>query len=208
MSGAHIGGRDVVLFLHIGVAVAAFACAAVLLTSMFQMASATDVAVLRSWQRVAHRVEPLFPILVLILLLLGGALIQLSKTSDEKFSFGDGWVIVAISGLIAMEAYGAVILAPAGKRLHELVETAIDGPVPSGVRAAVLDRKVWAGAFGNTGTALGIMFLMPTKPAAPYAVAIVVLAAAVSAAVGVMVATRIATAAPDVAPAAAPDAFA
>lgn len=205
MSGAHIDGRDVVLFLHIGVAVGAFACAAVLLTAMFQMVSANDVAVLRSWQRVAHRVEPIFPILVVVLMLLGGALIQLSKSSDEKFSFGDGWVIVAIVGLVAMEAYGGVILAPAGKKLTELVEAASDGPVPLAVRVAVLDRKVWAGAFGNTGTALGIMFLMPTKPSAPYAVAIVVLAAAVSAAAGVMVAMK---AAPAAAPATAPDAIA
>lgn len=207
MSGAHIAGRDVVLFLHIGVAVATFACAAVMLVAMFQMAAAADVAVLRSWQRVAHRVEPLFPILVLILMLLGGALIQLSKHSGDQFSFGDGWVVVAIAGLIVMEAYGGAVLAPAGKKLHELVESAPDGPVPLGVRMAVLDRKVWAGAFGNTGTALAIMFLMPTKPSAAYSVAIVVLAGAISVAVGVLVASRAATGAAPAAPV-TPDAIA
>lgn len=69
---------DVVLFLHIAVAVLAFGVAGLLLTALSQMRSAQSVAVLRTWQRMSHRVEPWFPILVVVLIGLGAWLIALS----------------------------------------------------------------------------------------------------------------------------------
>lgn len=161
---------DVVLFLHIGVAIAAFSVAAVLLVSMSQMRKAENVSVLRSWARVAHRAEPMFPILVLVLIVLGAWLIHLS---GSEFSWSDGWVITAVVALVLMEAFGGIVLAPAGKKLHETVEATPDGVVPSDIRAMVLNRAVWAGSYGNTGAALGILFTMPTKPSGVWSVVIV-----------------------------------
>ena len=82
----HVKLADVVLFLHIVVALSAFAVAAVLLVSLAQSRKAETIAVLRPWARVAHRAEPMFPILVLFLILLGAWLIHLS---DGEFSWSD-----------------------------------------------------------------------------------------------------------------------
>lgn len=177
----HIHGTDVVLFLHIAVAVFTFGIAGLLLTGLTQMRRAESVAVLRSWERLTHRIEPWFPILVLVLIALGGWLIALS---DDEFGWGDGWVLTSVITLVIMEAYGGIVLAPNGKRLHAMLETAPDGPVPADVAVALRNPLVWAGAWGETGLATGILFLMPTKPAGAWSVLIVLVLGLVSVAVG------------------------
>ncbi len=136
----HIHFIDVVLFLHIAIAVLAFGVAGIMLTALAQMRSADSIAVLRTWQRVTHRVEPWFPILVLFLIGLGAWLIALSH---GEFSWRDGWVITAVVTLVIMEGYGGAVLAPNAKRLHTRIEATPDGPVPDDLRAAVLNR--WSG---------------------------------------------------------------
>ena len=166
----HIHGVDVVLFLHIAVAVFAFAVAGLLLTSLSQMRAAESIAVLRSWHRLAHRVEPWFPVLVLVLIALGGWLIALSH---REFSWSDGWVLTAVVTLVIMEGYGGAVLAPRSKRLHAIIEGSAAGPVPDDVHAMVMDPLVWVGAWGEMGLATGILFLMPTKPSGAWSVVIV-----------------------------------
>lgn len=177
----NIHGTDVVLFLHIAVAVFTFGIAGLLLTGLTQMRRAESVAVLRSWEGLTHRIEPWFPILVLVLIALGGWLIALS---DDEFGWGDGWVLTSVITLVIMEAYGGIVLAPNGKRLHAMLETVPDGPVPAEVAAALRNPLVWAGAWGETGLATAILFLMPTKPAGAWSVVIVLVLGLVSVAVG------------------------
>jgi hypothetical protein len=184
----HATLADVVLFLHIGVAIATFAVAAVLLVSMSQMRKAENVAVLRSWARIAHRADPMFPILVLLLIVLGAWLIHLS---GGDFAWSDGWVITAVVALVLMEAYGGIVLAPAGKKLHETVEAQPDGPVPASIARLVMSRAVWAGVYGNTGLAIGILFTMATKPSGPWAIAIVAAAGIVGTLTGLQLSSPV-----------------
>jgi hypothetical protein len=177
----HIHGVDVVLFLHIAVAVFTFGVAGLLLTSLTQMRRAESVAVLRSWERVSHRTEPLFPVLVLVLIVLGGWLIGLSH---KDFSWSDGWVMTSVITLVIMEGYGGAVLSRNGKKLHAMVEALPDGPVPHEVRTAVMNPLVWAGAWGETGLAIGILFLMPTKPSGAWSVVIVAVAGLIAVAIG------------------------
>jgi hypothetical protein len=194
----HIALADFVLFLHIIVAIAAFAVAVLLLMAMMRMRSATDAATLRTWAKVAAPLEPVFPVLVLLLIGLGGWLIHLS---GGEFRWSDGWVLTSVIALVLMEAYGGIVLAPNGKRLHELADRAPDGPIPAELRAQALSKAVWAGAWGNMGAALGILFTMPTKPVGGWAVAIVALAALVGVLIGLQLSGAPVTAN---APAAAP----
>lgn len=177
----HIHGADVVLFLHIAVAVFTFGVAGLLLTSLQQMRRAESIAELRSWERLSHRIEPWFPILVLILIALGGWLIALSH---KDFSWSDGWVITSVVTLVIMEAYGGIVLAPNGKKLHALVGATADGPVSGEIRSQMMNPFVWAGAWGETGFAAGILFLMPTKPTGAWSVVIVAVVGLVGIAIG------------------------
>ena len=177
----HIHAVDVVLFLHIAAAVFAFGVAGLLLTALAQMRRAQSVAVLRSWQNLAHRIEPWFPIVVLVLIGLGGWLIALSH---NEFSWSDGWVITSVATLVIMLAYGGAILAPNGKRLHAMIEDTPEGSVPDQVHAAVMNPLVWAGLWGEMGLAAGILFLMPTKPSGAASVVIVAVVGLLAVAIG------------------------
>lgn len=177
----HIHAVDVVLFVHIAAAVFAFGVAGLQLTALAQMRRAQSVAVLRSWQHLAHRIEPWFPILVLVLIGLGGWLIALSH---NEFSWSDGWVITAVAALVIMLAYGVAILAPNGKRLHAMIEDIPEGSVPDQVHAAVMNPLVWAGLWGETGLAAGILFLMPTKPSGAASAVIVAVVGLLAVAIG------------------------
>ena len=182
----HIHGADVVLFLHILVAIVTFGVAGILLVALSQMKAASDIATLRIWARISARTGPLFPILVLVLIALGAWLIGLS---DSEFTWSDGWVLTAVITLVLMEGYGGMVLAPADKKLSAAVNAAPDGPVSADIRREVLNPMVWAGAYGNTGAALGILFTMPTKPSGPAAIAIVAAAGIVGVAYGLWLAS-------------------
>jgi hypothetical protein len=152
---------DVVLFAHIAVAIAAFAVAGLLHTAQFAMRGTTNTSTLKVWAPTAHRIEPWFPVLALALFGLGAWLIGLS---DGEFDWSDGWVITSVVGLGVMEAAGGAVLAPRGKRAHTTLMAAGDGPVEPAVHAVTVDPAVWTVAFFETATAIGILFLMATKP--------------------------------------------
>ena len=128
---------SVVLFFHITVVIVAFAMAGVMHTAINVVPRLRSVQELRPWGAVMHRIEPLFPVMALLLLGLGIWLVHLGAHTDDAFSFSDGWVITAIVTLVVVEAAGGMILAPHGKKLTGLIEHAPDGAVPDDI----LDRK-------------------------------------------------------------------
>ena len=154
----------VVLFLHITVAILAFAMAGVMHTSLQAVARARTTQELRSWGRVMHRIEPLFPVMALLLLGLGVWLVHLGHRTGDAFSFKDGWIITAIVTLVAVEAIGGAVLAPRGKKLTELIDAAPDGAVSAEIRAGALDPMVWYAAHITTFAFFGVVFLMAAKP--------------------------------------------
>ena len=172
---------DVVLFLHIAVAVAAFGVATLMHTIQWASRGATSIAQLKAWNPVAHRLEPMFPVLALVLFGLGAWLLGLSH---GEFGWSDGWVIVAAVGLGIMEAAGAVLIAKRSKNVITAIEYAPEGPIGGGVRAVVMDPVLWATSHFETGAAIGILYLMAAKPSGAVSAVIVVACAAAGAAIG------------------------
>ena len=165
----HIDLFGVILFLHITVAIVAFAMAGVMHTALQATARVGTVQELRSWGRAMHRIEPLFPVMALLLLGLGAWLVHLGAHTGDGFRFSDGWIITAIVTLIAIEALGGAILAPRGKKLTEQIEHASDGPVSAEIRASTTDPMVWYAAHVTTFAFLGVVFLMAAKPTGSWA---------------------------------------
>ena len=170
---------EVVLFLHIGVALFAFGVAGVLHTAMFRLRSSDHPREMRTWVPIFEKAEPLFPISAVLLLGLGGWLLQLS---DGQLGWGDGWVITAIVTLVLVEALGAAVLGPRMKRLGAAIEADTGDTVSAATRAAVSDRGLWIAAHTSTGAILGIVMLMATKPSGAVAAVVVAVAAVVGAA--------------------------
>ena len=160
----HVTLFGVVLFLHITVAIVAFAMAGVLHTSLHVIGRARRVEEARSWGAVAHRLEPLLPVLALVLLGLGAWLVHLGEHTDDAFRFTDGWVLTAIISVVVVEAIGGVLLKPRGEKLSALIAAAPDGPLPEEVTRVARDPIFWDMAHLTTFGFFGVVFLMAAKP--------------------------------------------
>ena len=165
----HVTLFGVVLFLHITVAIVAFAMAGVMHTSLQVVGRCKTLQELRPWAAVMHRIEPLFPIMALVLLGLGAWLVHLGAHTDDAFSFKDGWILTAIVTLVVVEAAGGAVLAPHGKKLNALIHDAADGPVTADIVAAARRPLFWDLAHLTTFGFLGVVFLMAAKPSGAWA---------------------------------------
>lgn len=165
----HVDLFGVVLFLHIGLVLVAFAMAGVVHAAMPAMARARDVATMRPWTELLHRLDPLFPLVALAILGLGAWLVHLGAHTDDAFSFKDGWIITAIVSLVVIEGLAGSMLAPTAKKLVEQVRETPDGAVPADLHQATLAGKIWYPGHIATFGFLGIVFLMAAKPDGAYA---------------------------------------
>lgn len=154
----------VVLFVHIGLALTAFAMAGIVHAAMPAMARGTSVAQMRPWAAILHRLEPLFPLVAVGLLGLGLWLVHLGAHTDDQFSYSDGWVVTAIVTLVVIEAVSGALLAPQAKRLVALIDAAGDGAVPDDIRSITVDRRIWDIGHVATFGFVGVVFLMAAKP--------------------------------------------
>jgi hypothetical protein len=165
----HVTLFSVVLFLHITVVIVAFAMAGVMHTAVNVVPRGRTIQELRPWGAVMHRIEPLFPVMALLLLGLGIWLVHLGAHTDDAFSFSDGWVITAIVTLVLVEAAGGMVLAPHGKKLTGLIEHAPDGAVSEEIYAAATRTLFWDLIHITTFAFLGVVFLMAAKPTGAWA---------------------------------------
>ena len=165
----HVTLFGVVLFLHITVALLAFAMAGVMHTALNVVGRGRTVTELRPWAAVMHRIEPLFPVMALLLLGLGAWLVHLGAHTDDAFSFSTGWILTAIITLVVVEAAGGAVLAPHGKKLTALIHDAPDGPVTAEIVAAARRPLFWDLAHLTTFGFVGVVFLMAAKPSGAWA---------------------------------------
>lgn len=171
---------EVVTFLHVLAAIAAFSLAGAHHAAEYLVRTATTVGDLRQLARV-HRTGPLFGVFVVLLFVFGAWLLGLS---DEGFEFGDGWVWTAVVVLVVLFVDGPAVMAPHGKKYGQALAEAQEGPITPALRAHATDPKVWAVGHLNTFLALGVVLNMFTKPSAAVCVAVLVVAAALGVGVG------------------------
>ncbi len=154
----------VVLFLHIGVAIAGFMIAAVLHATFHVLGRAKTIGEVRPLAAVMHRLEPLLPVLALVLLGLGAWLVHLGHNTDDAFRFSDGWIITGIATIVVIEGLAGGLLAPRTKAIVEQIRQTPDGPVPADLRERILNPIMWDVGHIATGGFLGMVLVMADKP--------------------------------------------
>ncbi len=172
----HVTLYGFVLFLHITVAIVAFMMAGVLHAALHALARAGDVREMRSWARLVHRLDPLFPFAALLLLGFGAWLVHLSKGS---VGWGDSWLLTSLIALIVVEGLSGVLVAPKAKAAVKLIEEAPDGAVTDHLRRLSLDPAIWHISHIATFGFTGVVFLMAVKPTGALPPIIVIVAAAI-----------------------------
>lgn len=151
-----------VLFLHIGVVIASFMIAGVLHAALHVLPRAKSVAEMRPWAAVMHRIEPLLPMLAVVILAMGAWLVHLEHGDGVRWS--DGWVLTPLATLVVIEGLAGALLAPRTKALCEKVAETADGPVPDDLRLMTLSPAVWHVGHVATFGFLGVVFVMAVKP--------------------------------------------
>ena len=189
---------EIVLFLHIAVVVFAFGVAAVLHTALFRIRRAGSPREMSAWLPILEKSEPLFPISAVLLLGLGGWLIQLS---DDVYGWGDGWILTAIITLVIVEIVGGAVLGPRVKRLSAAIESDTGETVSEATRTAAVNPVMWYSGHFTTGAVLGIVMLMAAKPSTATSIAVVVVGALAGVASAVPFAKPLTVASPTTGPA-------
>jgi hypothetical protein len=168
----------IVLFLHLCALLGAIGTAALLHFAEIKLRCADTVAAVRIWSRLIENGAKVFPLALLLLLGSGAYLV------DRRWSWSAGWVEAALIGVGVLFLVGAGVIGARSRALRR--ELRDDAECAPGTRLAHLAREHLAGiaSWTNTGLALGIVFVMTTKPGLAGSLAALVVAASLGAVVG------------------------
>lgn len=149
--------------------------------AMLRAADAGDD--LRTWLRFLQPVRGMFAGAATLLLVTG------SFMAWRQWSFSMPWIAVALVTLIAFALTGALVV---GRGLTRIGRLAAEhpGPLPPAARVEVARPDLWGAISAMNGGAVGIVWLMTTKPGWMVAITVPVVLSLVGGIVGVAVARR------------------
>jgi hypothetical protein len=174
-------GYGLVLFLHLCALLAAIGTAALLHFAEARLRVADTVAELGTWARLIERGAKVFPIALLLLLGTGAYLVE------RRWSWSSGWIDASLVGVVVLFIVGAGVIGGRSRALRRELRDAAEGTVRGPLAHAARDHVGGIASWTNTGLALGIVFVMTTKPTLAASFAALLVAAALGAAVAVRV---------------------
>lgn len=120
---------------------------------------AQSVSQMRLWSGLLRPAAMLGPLSAVLILLAGGYMMF------TTWGIGTPWIVVSIGAMLLMAALGMGITV---RKLRVVQRAAMDGGVSdvisSELRRHNYNPMLWISAHLASGTALGIVFLMTTKP--------------------------------------------
>lgn len=151
-------GYGIVLFLHLCALLGAIGTAALLHFAESRLRAADTVATVRIWAGLIENGAKVFPVALLVLLGSGAYLV------NHRWSWNAGWIEAALAGVFVLFVVGVLVIGGRSRAIARELWEANEGAVPA--RLAQLAREHVAGvaSWTNTGLALGIVFVMTTKP--------------------------------------------
>jgi hypothetical protein len=165
-----------VLFLHLVALAIGIGAGSVLVVCLFQLRGARTVAEAVPWGAVAGKTEKAFPIAIVGLFASGAYM------TADVWTWGTGWIDVAIVGLAFISLQGPLV----GGRAARMLERALheNGPGDLGEEASRMTRHpgLWLTEFTNLGVVFGIVWDMTQKPGTMQAIAAIAIGYAVGAA--------------------------
>jgi hypothetical protein len=170
-------GYTVVLFLHLWALLGAIGTAALLHFAEARLREADSVAAIRVCARLIEKGARVFPLALLVLLGSGAYLV------DRRWSWSSGWIEAGLVGVGVLFVVGASLIGGRSRALSRELARA-DGPVPARLLYLAREHVGGIASWANTGLALGIVFVMTTKPAFAASLVALVVAAALGVVVG------------------------
>lgn len=147
-----------VLYGHLLSLLLGVGAGSVLSVCLFQLRAARTLEEAVPWGRVAGKVGRVFPVAILGLFGTGAYM-----TSDS-WTWGTGWIDVAIAALALMSVQGFGIAERTGKKLEAALHANGPGPLGAEARRMTLHPGLWVVEFSNLGLVGGIVWNMTQKP--------------------------------------------
>jgi hypothetical protein len=173
-------GYTVVLFLHICALLGAIGTAGILHFAELRLRASDSVAAIRVWAGLVEKGGRVFPLALLVLLGTGAYLV------DHGWTWSAGWIVAALVGVGILFVVGAGVLGSRSRALARELRDAHDGVVSARLAHLARDHVGGVASWSNTGLAVGIVFVMTTKPGLAGAFASLVTAAALGIALGLV----------------------
>jgi hypothetical protein len=165
------------LFLHLCSLLGAIGAASLLHFAEARLREADTVAAIGVWSRLIEKGAKVFPLALLALLGTGAYMV------DGRWAWSAGWIEAGLVGVVALFVVGAGVVGARSRALRQELLDAADGALPPRLAYVAREHVGGIASWTNTGLALGIVFVMTTKPALPGSIASLVVAAGLGAAV-------------------------
>ncbi len=147
----------IALFLHVMSAIGFFLGAGIWLFGLAMLRRAQRVEQVRSILTLVARTGPVFGISAVILLAAG---IYMTVT---VWGFEQGWIRIAMLGIVLLIALGVGVIDPRRRALSRLANDAPDGPLPQALAQRTQEKLLSIAIYVQVFLLLGIVFLMTTK---------------------------------------------
>ena len=147
------------LFAHILGALGLFIGISLQWISVLRIRQAQTVAQVREWTSLTSVTESLVPIASLLILVAG---IDMTVTT---WGWNTPWIDVSLAALVFLGALGGALI---NRRIRAIKAAAAapsaTGPIPVELERRITDSVLWTSLQVNGFTALGVVFLMTSKP--------------------------------------------
>jgi hypothetical protein len=152
-------GYRLVLFLHLCALLGAIGTSALVHFAEFQLRTAASVAAVGTWASLIEKGAKVFPVALLVLLGSGAYLV------GGGWTWGSGWVDAGLVGVGVLFVVGAGVVGGRSRALRRELANTADGAVTAPLARIAREHVGGVASWTNTGVALGIVFVMTTKPA-------------------------------------------
>jgi hypothetical protein len=162
----------VVLFVHLSALTLAFGADGMIVLVRRRLLAARTGAEALQWLLIAKAAARAYPVALIVLVASGAYMVH------DAWSWGTGWVDAGLAGAVALAVLGGGVEGRAAERIAKgLAARPQEAP-----GELVRDRVFWTVGLGNPALALGIVFVMATKPALGGALGALAVAFAIGAA--------------------------
>ena len=175
---------NVALFIHLLGVITLFIAFGITQRAGVRIRRADTADHLRLWLDLASTTQNMFP--AAIILLLGAGLYMTADIWD----FTTPWVVVAIITIGVMTVGGIVFVGRGLARLARAAGDQGEGPVSGQLQTEVRRSPAWVALSTLNGAALGVVWLMATKPGWIVSVSVVVGLAVIGGVAGLVAARR------------------
>ena len=159
----------VVLYLHLLALLVGVSAGVLESVCLFRLRAAETLADAVPWGRLAGQTERAFPVAIVGLFASGAYM------TSEVWTWGTGWLDVAIAGLVVLGLQGPLVAGRRAQALKQALQANGPGPLGSAARRLTRDPALWAASFANEGLVLGIIWDMTLKPGLAGSIAAVVI---------------------------------